>query len=91
MIIFLNESLLLTNSCVWLQPEVCADERLKLICRRLDEVTGEDRMMTILKERPLKIYWGTATTGKPHVAYFVAMTKIADYLKAGCEVRLAAV
>lgn len=67
-------------------PEVCAKERLKLICRRLDEVTGEDRIMATLKERPLKVYWGTATTGKPHVAYFVAMTKIADFLKAGCEV-----
>lgn len=42
--------------------------------------------MAILKERELKIYWGTATTGKPHVAYFVPMSKIADFLKAGCEV-----
>lgn len=42
--------------------------------------------MSILKERELKIYWGTATTGKPHVAYFVPMSKIADFLKAGCEV-----
>ncbi|XP_042210627.1 tyrosine--tRNA ligase, cytoplasmic-like isoform X2 [Homarus americanus] len=64
------------------------EENLKLITRRLDEVIGEDRMMTILKERPLKIYWGTATTGKPHVAYFVPMTKIADFLKAGCEVTI---
>lgn len=43
--------------------------------------------MGILKEREVKIYWGTATTGKPHVAYFVPMSKIADFLKAGCEVR----
>lgn len=47
---------------------------------------GEDKLMAILKERELKIYWGTATTGKPHVAYFVPMSKIADFLKAGCEV-----
>lgn len=51
------------------------------------EVLGEDKLMAILKERELKIYWGTATTGKPHVAYFVPMSKIADFLKAGCEVR----
>lgn len=50
------------------------------------EVLGEDKLMAILKERELKIYWGTATTGKPHVAYFVPMSKIADFLKAGCEV-----
>ena len=32
------------------------------------------------------MYWGTATTGKPHVAYFVPMSKVADFLRAGCEV-----
>lgn len=52
------------------------------------EVLGEERLKEILKERELKVYWGTATTGKPHVAYFVPMSKIADFLKAGCEVRL---
>lgn len=45
-------------------------------------------MKEVLKERDLKIYWGTATTGKPHVAYFVPMSKIADFLKAGCEVTI---
>ncbi|KFQ14917.1 Tyrosine--tRNA ligase, cytoplasmic, partial [Leptosomus discolor] len=54
----------------------------------LQEVLGEDKLMAILKERELKIYWGTATTGKPHVAYFVPMSKIADFLKAGCEVTI---
>ena len=45
-----------------------------------------DRLKEIVTERPLSLYWGTATTGKPHIAYFVPMTKIADFLKAGCEV-----
>ena len=53
----------------------------------LQEVHGEEKLKEILKERELKVYWGTATTGKPHVAYFVPMSKIADFLKAGCEVR----
>ena len=35
-------------------------------------------MRKTLAERDLKIYWGTATTGKPHIGYFVPMTKIAD-------------
>lgn len=48
---------------------------------------GEEKIKEIVSERPLKIYWGTATTGKPHVAYFVPMTKIADFLKAGSEVK----
>ncbi|ESO92251.1 hypothetical protein LOTGIDRAFT_217054 [Lottia gigantea] len=65
-----------------------ADEKLELIKRNLQEVIGEDRLKIILKERDVKLYWGTATTGKPHVAYFVPMTKIADFLKAGCEVTI---
>ncbi|XP_073089681.1 tyrosine--tRNA ligase, cytoplasmic isoform X2 [Manis javanica] len=62
------------------------EEKLHLITRNLQEVLGEEKLKEILKERELKVYWGTATTGKPHVAYFVPMSKIADFLKAGCEV-----
>jgi len=64
------------------------EEKKKLICRNLQEVLGEDKIDDILKTRNLKIYWGTAPTGKPHVAYFVAMCKIGDFLKAGCEVTI---
>ncbi|XP_073840446.1 tyrosyl-tRNA synthetase [Musca autumnalis] len=64
------------------------EQKKTLITRNLQEVLGEDKLNTILKERDLKIYWGTATTGKPHVAYFVPMSKIADFLKAGCEVTI---
>uniref|UniRef100_A0A673KHC2 Tyrosine--tRNA ligase n=1 Tax=Sinocyclocheilus rhinocerous TaxID=307959 RepID=A0A673KHC2_9TELE len=64
------------------------DEKFQLITRNLQEVLGEERLKEILKERELKVYWGTATTGKPHVAYFVPMSKIADFLKAGCEVTI---
>ncbi|GIY03023.1 tyrosine--tRNA ligase, cytoplasmic [Caerostris extrusa] len=62
------------------------NHRLNLIKRNLQEVLGEDKLVEILKERDVKVYWGTATTGKPHVAYFVPMSKIADFLEAGCEV-----
>lgn len=62
------------------------EDKHALISRNLQEVLGEDKMIAVLKERDLKIYWGTATTGKPHVAYFVPMTKIADFLRASCEV-----
>lgn len=64
------------------------DAKQQMITRNLQEVLGEDRLAAVLKERDLKIYWGTATTGKPHIAYFVPMSKIADFLKAGCEVGL---
>ncbi|XP_065648187.1 tyrosine--tRNA ligase, cytoplasmic isoform X2 [Hydra vulgaris] len=65
-----------------------ADENLKIITRNLQEVIGVDRMQAIISERPLRLYWGTATTGKPHIAYFVPMIKIADFLKSGCEVTI---
>lgn len=62
------------------------EQKKELIVRNLQEYLGDEKLTAILKERDLKIYWGTATTGKPHVAYFVPMSKIADFLRAGCEV-----
>uniref|UniRef100_A0A8C6SMQ5 Tyrosine--tRNA ligase, cytoplasmic n=1 Tax=Neogobius melanostomus TaxID=47308 RepID=A0A8C6SMQ5_9GOBI len=68
--------------------QLSPDEKYDLITRNLQEVLGEEKLKQILQERELKVYWGTATTGKPHVAYFVPMSKIADFLKAGCEVTI---
>lgn len=63
-------------------------DKMRLITRGLQEVLQEETMETILKSRNLRIYWGTATTGRPHVAYFVPMAKIADFLRAGCDVTI---
>ncbi|XP_008330292.1 tyrosine--tRNA ligase, cytoplasmic [Cynoglossus semilaevis] len=68
--------------------QMSSDEKFDLITRNLQEVLGEEKIKQVLQERELKVYWGTATTGKPHVAYFVPMSKIADFLKAGCEVTI---
>jgi len=68
------------------------EEKIRLITRNLQEVMGGDvavgKLRDIIKERPLKVYWGTATTGAPHIAYFVPMSKLADLLRAGCEVTI---
>ncbi|KAJ3070665.1 hypothetical protein HDU98_006309, partial [Podochytrium sp. JEL0797] len=64
------------------------DEKFTLITRNLQEYLGGDEMKKTLQERDLKIYWGTATTGKPHIGYFVPMTKLADFLQAGCHVTI---
>lgn len=64
------------------------DEKHQLIIRNLQEVIGDERLRKILEERDLRLYWGTATTGRPHIGYFVPMTKIADFLHAGCEVTI---
>ena len=68
------------------------DNKSWLITRNLQEVMGGDQsvsaMETIMMIRPLHIYWGTATTGVPHIGYFVPMAKIADFLRAGCKVTI---
>jgi len=70
-------------------PPLSVEEKKNLITRNLQEVLGEEKIVEILqKKQDLKIYWGTATTGKPHVAYFLPMSKIGDFLKAGCEVTI---
>ena len=49
---------------------------------------GEEKLTKQLATgKNIHIYWGTATTGKPHVGYFVPIQKIADYLNAGLKVR----
>lgn len=65
-----------------------SDEKYKLITRNLAEWLGDEKLKNILKERDLKLYWGTATTGKPHIGYFVPMSKIADFLRGGAEVTI---
>jgi tyrosyl-tRNA synthetase len=68
------------------------EEKMHLITRNLDEVMGAETAQAslrgILETRDLKLYWGTATTGKPHVGYFVPMSKIADFLRAGAQVKI---
>ncbi|KAH9959336.1 tyrosine tRNA ligase [Russula dissimulans] len=65
------------------------DERYHLITRRLQEVLGGDAIKTLLVQgKTPKCYWGTAPTGRPHVGYFVPLTKIADFLRADVEVKI---
>lgn len=68
--------------------ELSVQEKIDLITRDLNEVIGQEDLVPILKEREVKIYWGTAPTGKPHLGYFVPLMKIADFLQAGCEVTI---
>ncbi|KAK3695951.1 Tyrosine--tRNA ligase cytoplasmic [Vermiconidia calcicola] len=65
-------------------------EKLNLIKNNLQEVLNPEIIDKVVNEneRPLRIYWGTATTGKPHCGYFVPMLKIAEFLAAGCEVKI---
>lgn len=51
-------------------------------------VDPENTLKKILGKRDLKIYWGTAPTGKIHIGYLVPLLKIAELLKAGCQVKI---
>lgn len=63
------------------------EEQYEWISKNLQEILNADIIKKHLdtQEQPLKIYWGTAPTGKPHCGYFVPMIKLAHFLKAGCK------
>ncbi|KAH8699400.1 hypothetical protein GQ44DRAFT_665457 [Phaeosphaeriaceae sp. PMI808] len=65
------------------------EEKMDLIKVNLQEVLNPEIMDEALKKSGhLKIYWGTATTGRPHCGYFVPILKIAQFLSAGCHVKV---
>lgn len=69
--------------------ELSVDEKYNIITRNLQEVIGDEaEIKDIISKRPLKLYWGTATTGRPHIGYFIQFLKIADYLRAGCHIKI---
>ena len=63
-------------------------DKYNLITRNLQEITHDDSLRNIIEERSLKLYWGTAPTGRPHIGYLVPLLKIGDFLKAECEVTI---
>lgn len=66
-----------------------AQQKYDLIIKDLAEVVGmEELKKKLMSGKPLRIYWGTAPTGRIHIGYFFPMKKIADFLKAGCEVTI---
>ena len=69
--------------------DLTVDQKYQLITRNLQEFVGsEEEIKKILTSRSLKIYWGTAPTGRIHIGYFIPILKLADYLLAGCEVTI---
>jgi tyrosyl-tRNA synthetase len=65
------------------------EEQLELIKSGLAEIIGENELDEKIKSgKTLKVYWGTSPTGKPHIGYFLPLVKIAQLVKAGCEVTI---
>lgn len=66
-----------------------AEEKFALIKRNTQEIVAEGELKTLLKTKKTpSVYLGTAITGRPHVAYFLWVLKLADFLKAGFKVKL---
>lgn len=65
-------------------------EAYDLIVENLQEVLNPEIIKNVLEveKRPLEVYWGTATTGRPHAGYLVPGLKIAQLLEAGCKVKV---
>lgn len=67
--------------------DTAARARFDLIGDNLAEILNPEIVESVLVEgRNPRIYWGTATTGRPHSGYFVPAIKIAQLLASGCEV-----
>ncbi|KAE8221811.1 hypothetical protein CF319_g4888 [Tilletia indica] len=73
-----------------MSEQLTSEAKFELITRNLQEVLGGDTIRALLQknERPLVCYWGTAPTGRPHIGYLVPLAKIADFLRAGVEVKV---
>lgn len=65
------------------------EERFRLIARNTEEIVTESELKELLKkkEKPV-VYLGTAITGRPHLAYFLWVLKLSDFLKAGFKVKI---
>mgnify|MGYP001604597307 CR=1 FL=1 len=69
--------------------ELTIEEKFELIKRHTQEIVTEEELKKVLKEKkhPV-IYWGTAVTGKPSLAYFFPLLKLSDFSKAGFKVKI---
>jgi tyrosyl-tRNA synthetase len=64
-------------------------DRFELIKRNTEEIVSETELKKLLKEKKNPVvYWGTAVTGKPSIAYFFPLLKLSDFIKAGFKVKV---
>jgi len=60
--------------------------KFNLITNNLEEIMNEQELINVLNERDLKIYWGVAPTDKIDIGILIPLVKLAQFLKADCEV-----
>lgn len=64
------------------------EEKLSLIKRNTQEILVEDELASLVKKKSPVVYIGTSITGSPHIGYFVWVTKLADFIKAGFKAKI---
>jgi len=65
------------------------ETRFNLIKRNTQEIVKEDELRKLLEEKANPVvYWGTAVTGKPSIAYLFPLLKLSDFSKAGFKVKI---
>jgi tyrosyl-tRNA synthetase len=66
------------------------EEKYKLITRDLQEIIGEEKIKKLLDQNDHvpRIYWGSAPTMSPSIAYAIPMLKIRDIVNAGCNMKI---
>ena len=52
------------------------------------EVINGDNLINIAEKRAVKGYWGTAPTGRPHIAYLFPIIHISRLIKAGADMTI---
>ena len=63
-------------------------ERVRLVARNTAEVVEEDELRERLEEGDPTAYVGYAPTGEMHIGHFTTIRKLADFLRAGLEVKV---
>lgn len=64
-------------------------EKFELIKRNTAEIISEEELKELLdkKKNPV-VYWGTAVTGKPSLAYFFPILKLNDFYRVGFKIKV---
>tara|TARA_Y100000310_G_scaffold335813_1_gene418786 strand:+ start:1084 stop:2061 length:978 start_codon:yes stop_codon:yes gene_type:complete len=71
------------------KKKLSVEEKLELIRRNTVEIVGEEDLIKGLKAgKKMSIYCGYEPSGPLHLGHFVTLTKLADFAKAGFNVKV---
>ncbi len=62
--------------------------KLEKIIDEVDKIIGARHIVNILKERELRIYWGTIPGRLPNVNYLIPLMTLRHFIRCGCTVKI---